>query len=191
MQRWADVEDVLVGLAEIDLRGCGEIRPTLMAAEGEEPLLVAVLRPFERGGYQSPIIELLALACPLGADRLALGIGGRAWSLDDPLPPVVDGVGDLRQRVLCLELTQAGGPHRSVLRPFDMADGAVCWHEPLEQPGQDGWIGAVLRMAVTEGHTMAASARELRRQARRCVRLGHQLSFTPQTLERLGECSRR
>lgn len=184
MEQWTAIEQLLIGLAEHDLRAEGEVRPTLFAGRGEELLLIAGVRPFPKHGYQDPLIELLALACPLGADRLAVSIGGRAWSLNDPLPPVVDGVGDLRQRVLCLDLAVAGEPQRSVVRPYEMAGDEVCWGDMIEQMDTDGWIGSALRIAVTQGLGVVPQS-ELRRQARRCARLGHALTFSPEAGERI------
>src|SRR5687767_6035135 len=97
---WGDVEGFLLDEAAKDVALSDEVRPCLAAFAGDEPLLVAWWRPFPKGGYADPLIELLALACPLGADRVAQSLAGRATSLDDPIAPVVAGVGDLRQRVV-------------------------------------------------------------------------------------------
>lgn len=189
MQRWAEIESLAKALAEADLRSSDEVRPTLFAADGEEVLLVAGLRPFPKHGYHDPLIELLALACPLGADRLAVSIAGRAWSLDDPLPPVVEGVGDLRQRVFCVELAVAGGPPRSVVWPFVVSDSVVVWNRPMETSEAESWIGSALRLAVEEGRGLVGNTdkEELIRQAQRCLSLGHQLALSPAGAERLAE----
>ncbi len=188
MQRWADVEDFLVDEAAADLVAGRDVRPCLVAFDSDEPLFVAFLRSFAKGCYDEPIIELLALAGPLGANRLALAVGGRAWSLDDPIPPVLDGVGDLRQRVLCItRVDGASGPVQteSALYPFATDGARVRWDPVVRQSAGKGWIPAALALAVQERAALTATAAEARRQARRCVELGHLLGLADAGAERL------
>lgn len=182
MQRWSDVEEFLIEAAEDDLRATGEVTPCLIACAGDEPLLAAFMRPFERGSHADPMIELLALAMPLGADRLALSMGGRAWSLDDPVAPAVDGVGDLRQRVVCVHLADgtSGSPGvQTLLRPFTIRHGAVEWEGELRPGPAEGWVTEALAVSVSSAGELRASADELAAQAQRCVVLGHQLYLAP------------
>ena len=213
MQRWADAERVLVELAELELagrelaEGSETVTPCLMAFAGEQLRFTAFLREFDKGAYHSPMIELLALATPLDADRLAFAISGRAWSLRDPIAPVTDDV-DLRQRVLCIELVDGtrGRPQRtSVLLPFDLLPllpGASAepgppgtlgplqrpvWGERQALPGGEGWIGSALALAVSTRarRRMRAPDAEIARQARRVGLLGHELYLEEALAERL------
>ena len=181
MQDWDGVEEFLLEEAERDLSDGVDIRPCLMAFDAEQALLVAFLRSFDKGRYDEPIIELLALAGPLGANRLVLSIGARVWSLDDPMVPVIPGVGDLRQRVVVIVRADANAADagvRTSLHPFSVADGTVRWSPAVHQPGGDVWLTSALQLAVERRGALAASPRDMRRQARRCVGLGHLLGLS-------------
>jgi hypothetical protein len=184
---WSDIEALLVGLAGDDLAEDGEVHPALVALSGDTLAFLAFLRPFEKGCYADPMIELLALAMPLGCDRLALSIGGRVWSLEDPIPPVSDEA-DLRQRALVLYYVDGTGPvvSDSVLHPFDLVDGAVVWAPPVgDLGGAQGWIPEALRLSVERREELATGDAEIRRQAARCERLGHEVHLGPEVAERL------
>lgn len=189
MQHWADVATFLLDEATADLSSTGDIRPCMVAFAGEQPLFVAFLRSFARGEYADPLIELLALAAPLDADRLALSLGGRAWSFADPIPPVVEGLGDLRQRVLCV-LTIDGSDAEPVtasrIRAFTLAEGQVLWADEVVTDAGEGWTVQALALAVQRRSLLQTDAREIRRQARRCVALGHLLAFAPDVIAEIG-----
>ncbi|MGH8906127.1 MAG: hypothetical protein ACRD0K_06355 [Egibacteraceae bacterium] len=190
MQQWDEIEQFMIAEAERDLTVGQEVRPCFTAFAGPTPLVLAFVRPFPKGGYQQPLIELIALAAPLDADRLKLSITGRAWSLLDPIPPVDAQAGDLRQRVLSIESVDAhaGRPRsHSVLVPFDVVDGAVVWGEPTRMTGGEGWIPFAFRRAVrVRGRLRGASIADLRAQAERCAALGHLIALGPTVADRLG-----
>lgn len=180
VQTWNETESYLIAEAGHDLEDGEDIRPCMVAFRDDKPLFVAFLRSFAKGAYDGPIVELLALAAPLDANRIAVSVGGRAWSLDDPVPPVVEGVGDLRQRVLCITIVEAMGVGvdvRSVVVPFTRTPCGVAWEPALRTAGGEGWMPSALRLAVEHRSEMSASRRDIRRQARRCVRLGHLLAL--------------
>lgn len=190
MQAWHEwVVELLRAVADLALRSEGEVRPLLVAGEGERPLLYAELRPFPKGRYHDALIELMALALPLGADRVAVGMTGRLWSLDDPIPPVVGGVGDLRQRALVLELIDGhrrAVTNRTLLVPFDLRDGEVVWDEPSDPGPGEGWIPAALRVLVEGRQELAVDLAQIRDQAVRCLALGHRLVLLGPVADRLG-----
>ena len=189
MRKWNDTETYLLAEAGTDLAASDDVRPCLVAFAGDELLLVAFLRSFAKGEYADPLIELLALTAPLGTDRLALSIAGRAWSLDDPVIPAVAGVGDLRQRVLVIHRVDASGGTTTVtsaLYPFTRDNRGVRWEAPLRQGGGEGWLVSALELAVERRESLAAPAAEIRRQARRCVDLGHALALTDGGAHRMG-----
>lgn len=189
MRDWWELSlELARSCAELDLRSDGAVRSRLLAWRGERPLLVAEVRPFPRGGYAAPLIELFALVAPLDADRLALALPARAWSLSDPVPPVVRGVGDLRQRVLAVE--RVDGHHdplrtESALLPFDLTGGAVHWGEPVHPGRAEGWIAGAVEATVRERHRLRCPPRQVRAQALRCARLGHTLVLERHVAERL------
>lgn len=189
MQQWDEVEQFMIAEAQRDLQAGGEVRPCFTAFAGETPLVLAFLRPFPKGGYHDPLIELIALAAPLDADRIKLSISGRAWSLDDPIPPVDPDFGDLRQRVLEIESVDgAAGRLRSgsALLPFNVVDGKVQWGEMMRLSSGEGWIPGALEMAVRTRHKFrGAPLHEIRKQAERCVILGHLVALGPTVAHRL------
>lgn len=188
MQRWEHRETYLLDEARRELEDGGHVRPGLLAVAGERPLLTAFLRDVEPGRLVDALIEVVALAAPLGADRLALSLPGRAWSLDDPLPPVVPGLGDLRQPLIVVqEVDGSAGPprERSGAFPYDLVDGKVRWGPPLRQPGTIGLLAATLLIAVRDRDRLRATDGELRTQARRCVKRGHLVAFSEPVYDRL------
>lgn len=186
--RWDEVEELFVSCAEADLEQWGELAPALVAFSGEQLLFIAWLRPFEKGAYHDPVIELLALAMPLDADRLALALAGRAWSFEDPIAPVSEDA-DLRQRVLVLHFVDgadgAAKPY-SVVRAFDLEDGKVRWGEPRRLDGGQGWVFQALEVAVHRRARLRAPLSEVRAQAARVVELGHDLHLSPELARRFG-----
>ncbi|QBI20928.1 hypothetical protein ER308_15990 [Egibacter rhizosphaerae] len=190
--QWEHVEELLLGEADADLQEAGEVGPAVAAFTGEEPLLLAFLRPFERGAHLDAVVEVAALAVPLGANRIALSIGARAWSLDDPMPPVVPGVGDLRQRAVTVYRVDASRDEthqRSVLWPVEVGPGSVSWGEPFVEEGPPGQsvVGDLPNalVALAEG-SVSASPEDVRAQAARCATLGHDLYLAPEGERRLG-----
>jgi hypothetical protein len=188
---WDEVEELLLALADEELRrGYDPAMACLVAFAGEDLRFLAFLRPFPRGAYHAPLIELLALAGPLGSDRLAFASTGRAWSLDDPIPPVTEDA-DLRQRVLMIQLVDGtSGPpsHRSVVLPFDDGpDGAPVWGPRHEHEAVEGWIAEVLRVAVGAElrARLPAGDAAVAAQARRCLALGHALYLAEDLEQRI------
>ena len=189
MQRWDDVEQFLCHEAARDLVDGESARPCVVAFRGEQPLMVAFLRPHARSAYARPMIEVLSVAGALGADRLMASFSGRAWSWDDPIPPVLPGVGDLRQRVLTIHRVAAAGEAlqaRDVLLPFEVVGGAVAWGERLEHDAAEGWIPAALRLTVEQRAALAAPAAAIAQQVLRCDRLGHVVGLSAAVAARLG-----
>jgi hypothetical protein len=187
MRHWEDVERFLRDSAEEDLTNRGEVASCFVAFRGEDPLLLAYLRPFPKGGYADPIIEVAALAAPLGADRMAVAMGARAWSLDDPIAPVAP-EGDLRQRVVVVHgVDGAGGAPRpfGTIWPYSEEGGAVGWGPPLRSDDAEGWIPAALATMVGAARRIDVTAEDLARQAARCLWLGHDLRLAPSVEERL------
>lgn len=182
LARWADVDDLHRWLAELD---APDPAPHLAAFAGDQLLVVIRLRPFAPGAYQGPLVEALALALPLGADRVSLALPGRAWSLDDPVPPVTDGA-DLRQRVLTQVSVDGHGPGRPdvrmALHPFDAdpATAGLDWQEAVDPGPGEGWITDALAtlVAAREDVATGGSADERRCQVARLETLGHLVVLT-------------
>lgn len=182
---WPERHHFLLAEARQDLEDGAPVRNCLLAFAGEEPLLVAWLRPFAPGAHRAALVEVLALALPLGADRLAVSMPGRMWSLADPIPPVLPGVGDLRQRVVVVEEADAGSwpiATRTTAYPYEVGgDGLPRWLEPLAEEGVTGPVAALLADALAGGLT--ASDAELCQQARRVAELGHLVAVAPGVLD--------
>lgn len=188
MRHWDEVETFFLESARGDLERDGDVAPCLVAFSGEDPLLLAYLRPFDKGEYTDPLIELIALAGPLGADRLAACFGARGWSLDGP-PHEVRSDRDPRQRVLAIQGADgSAGAARpfGTLWPFDLDGGEVRWGEALRTDDPQGWIPQALTAAVAGRERLQASAEEMAAQAVRCAELGHDLYLAPEGERRLG-----
>lgn len=190
MLQWSEVDTYLIDEAADDLIGQDMVTPCLLAFRGDESLFCAYFRSFAKGEYADPLIELLAVAAPLGADRLALSMSARAWSWEDPIPPVVEGLGDLRQRVVLIHRVD-GSSKAAVLscalHPYEIHGDQVRWGDVISQPGEiEGWIGGALTLAVDRRHEMATTDDAIRRQARRCAQLGHLIGWDARTADRLG-----
>jgi hypothetical protein len=190
MQHWHEVKHWLRELAQDDVVETGGIRPTLVAFAGERPLLCARWRPFERGGGHAALIELLTLAMPLGADRLAVSVGGNAWSYADRSghdQPYVGPSGqdwpyprDDRRQVLMIAVsddTTGGGRPRCTLTPFTHGQEGVRWGDPLESDEVEGWLVDTLAAPHQAVPSLQATVDDLAATAMRCVALGHELYF--------------
>jgi hypothetical protein len=173
---FAAATELLRELAADDRRaGDPHARARLLAHRGDEALALVGLRPFD-GSPVPALIEALALLLPLGADRLTFVAPARAWSLDDPIPPVCD-AGDLRATVLtALSADAHDGAARlvgTVWAPTPVAG------PPLLAPADEEPAGPVPDMIrlLLDGRDSVAPASEhvLAVQAGRLVVLGHEL----------------
>ena len=189
MQRWDEIEQFLCEEAARNLVADEPARPCVVGFRGEDPLMVAFLRPHAKGAYADPMIEVLSIAGALQADRMMASFSGRAWSWDDPIPPVLPGVGDLRQRVVTIHRVDAADgtlQARDVLLPFEVVEGAVVWGDRLEHEAAEGWIPAALRATVEQRAAMAVPDRDIAQQVLRCDRLGHLVGLSADVSARLG-----
>jgi hypothetical protein len=189
MRTWDELHDFLLGEAANDLEAYEQVRPCLVAFRGDEPLFLAWFRPCDEGRYEQALIELLAVSCPLGADRLALSVSARTWSDKDQVSAVTPGVADPRQRVVLIESVDASTdpPERgSLIVPFSLRGGRVRWEEDrLSLEGADGWMSQALFLAATDPEAVSGDDEEIRKQVLRCVARGHLLAFDPKLVERL------
>lgn len=182
---WEDTERTLLDLAGVDLEHGGEVQPTMLAFRGEQALFLATLRPFAKGAYHDPIIEVGCLASALNADRVALSLAGRAWSTDDPIPPVLPDGPDLRQRVVVIHFVDGADDAVSawqVLAPFTVTAGQVRWEPAQRMEGAAGWIASALEVLVAQRHQLTGCPEETGEQVLRCESLGHRLAWGPDTI---------
>lgn len=193
---WDAIDDHLLDLAADDLRAGSEPRPTLAAFDGVRPLALVGLRPFDPRGALQALLEVLALVLPLGADRLAFAALGRAWSLDDPIPPVC-GDGDLRQRVILLAVADghdAPCELTTVLRPFTVEADTLHWGEALrsEEP-PDGRVASAMTVLLNDRHRFddLGDERKLAAQFARVLLLGHEVALAETAADRLVLASAR
>lgn len=177
---WDHLDDLHRWYAQLD---APDPRPHLAAYAGDDAVALVGLRPFAPGAYQGPLVEAMALALPLGADRVSLALPGRAWSLDDPVAPVTDGA-DLRQRVLTQVTVDGHGRRRPTvtmrLHPFDPspdAPGGLRWGDAVAPGPGEGWIADALLTLVEARDRIGADADHdaIVRQAWRLDQLGHEV----------------
>jgi hypothetical protein len=172
----------MLDLALTDLEAGTDVLPTMVAFDGDQPLFLATLRPFLKGDYHDPVIEISSLASCLGADRLLLSLSGRAWSTQDPIPPVLGEGADLRQRVITLHAADAYRRPvavRTTIVPFDIDpyDGSVSTGQTISDLGGEGFIPLALRAAVADPQS---SVEEVGLQMMRCEALGHRIAWSRQ-----------
>ena len=189
---WEDAEDLLIAGAETDLHAGYTPLPTIAAFVGDEVVAFGVLRPLDERGPVPALVEVLALLLPCGVDRVALLLPGRAWSLDDPIPPVCE-EGDLRPRVVVL--VQADGVAaacrpRTRLLTIAPVDGPGGWE--LTDAGVDTTeveapLVDALRILLDSRCEVAADTdnAELLAQLGRVLLLGHELALSPWLTDRL------
>jgi hypothetical protein len=184
---WEQAEGFLLDLAASDLAAGAWPLPTLFACIDDEAVAVDTLRPFDDDGPVPALVEVLALLLPLGVNRVALLLPGRAWSTLDPIPPVAED-GDLRARVLMV--VQADGVQRpcrasSRLRELHEEPGGGRWRigevvaegsEDVEAPVLDA-LGILLDRRDELGDDTTGSA--LVAQLGRVLLLGHELALSP------------
>ena len=171
-------------------------RPWLLAFAADRLLVLIGLRPFAPGQSEGPLVEAMALALPIGADRVSVALPARAWSMDDPVPPVTSDA-DLRQRVLIQVTVDGRGRSapdvRSRLHPFRVSEVSgdedrLEW-DPMVDPGPgEGWVPEALSAMVAGRHRIGVGAGvdEHRRQLLRLDDLGHDVLLTPDGRDRLG-----
>lgn len=188
METWQQTEAFLLEHADTDLAELGQVQPCLVARRDAQQLLLAYLRPFDPGGCPDALSEVLTVAALLGADDLTLCLSGRAWSLQDPLPPVLPGAGDLRELIVLLshvDRHSPGGRAHTTLHRIQGPRGPVERAPAATLPGGQGPVLATLEHAVKPevrealdhgaDERLAAAAR----QTVRCLLLDHELALGP------------
>jgi hypothetical protein len=177
MRHWHEVEDWLRACAHDDVVVRGAIRPTLVAFAGARPLLIARWRPFAPREGHVALTELLSVTTPLGADRLAVAIGGTVRSLDGPSaqPPPVAGDGARDALVVATAERDVGEAPRCTLTPFERSTCGVQWGLPDVSDAVAGWLPHMLRAAVHAAVPTRPSADDVAARALRCLVLGHEL----------------
>lgn len=172
-------EDLARTFSELDVDLGEEPRHRLAAYRDDEVLALVDLRPFPRGGIERPMVEAMAGVMALGANRFGAALPGRAWSTEDPIPPVSDHA-DLRQRVLSLTTASADRGVRCWLVPFDLDGHRLTWGDPVlgDDPGPvEGWVPHALRVAAEEPWDPDPDAAG--QQLARCTALGHHVMLAP------------
>jgi hypothetical protein len=187
--RWTDQMPLLIDLAVADLDAGRDVLPTMVAFRGDQPLFLVTLRPFAGGEHHDPIIEAGALALALHADRVLLSLAGRAWSTQDPIPPVLPGAGDLRQPVIVVHQADATTDDPIALTtvvPVDRdggAEGGVVLGAAMSDLSAAGWVPQVLLALVAAADDGPRDPDELAIQVRRCLALGHRIAWSPSVRE--------
>jgi hypothetical protein len=168
MQNWDEVEGWLRDRAHEDVLERGAIRPTLVAFAGARPLLIAGFRPFGPAQGAAALHELLAVALPLGADRLAVSFGGWSRVIDDPARAT--------REILLIAVAEGGlrPVPRCTLTPFDHHGYDVVWGQQITSDSAAGWLVRALAGALA-GAPAAVAADDVVAQAQRCLALGHEL----------------
>lgn len=183
---WHDAGRMQRDLATIDARTTGEIGPRLIGFRDDQPLVLIALRPFAPGAALGPVVEALAFALPFGATQVSLALPSRAWSLEDPIPPVSDGV-DLRQRVL-MEMRAEAGAFTSHLHPFELKERTITWEPTRDDLGMpEGQVAHALQAAVVAEHDWGHDPFAVVDQLVRLGTRGHEVALSARGELRLGD----
>lgn len=182
--RWDDAPDALLGFATRDLDTDVTPLPTLLAFAGPEPIAIATLRPFGSGEALQALIELLALLLPVGADRVAVSLPGRAWSTEDPVVPVCED-GDLRTHVLVIVTADANASTcrvEATVHPWERTGGGWAWSAPVPAERPVAPLVDALELLLGARDELDVDDRDDRQlavQFARVLLLGHQLWLAP------------
>lgn len=183
---WDDAANLLLSLEEEALATDVPPTPLLLAYAGDAAIATVRLRPFPSGGLLDALIEVLSLLLHLGVDRVALALPGRAWSLDDPIPPVSDEV-DLRVPVVVLALADAhDGPCQLTTRihPYRPAEGFDGPLAPDERPEAPA-LEALTLLLDNRGDLAVEPDLRVAAQLARLLLRGHLVALEPGAAARL------
>jgi hypothetical protein len=194
LHRWEDVTEDVLWMVEPEVAAGFPPPPVLAAFAGDEPVAVVGLRPFGPGEVVDPLVEVLALLLPLGADRVVLALPARIWDADDPCAGDVAGV-DLRTTAVAITTVDGHGRatpdlHGSV-HPYGIDDHGGHGWLPTDLPADLGapegpatpslacLVGGRDQLAAEPDPTTVAL------QFARCLLRGHKVILSPHVAERL------
>ena len=171
---WGDRVATVRAWCELDHEVGDQPRPRLLGYLDDRLAIAIDLRPFPPGGMHRPLTEAMAALAGVGCTGIVAAFPGRAWSMQDPIPPVTEGV-DLRQRVVVVTSARRGDRPACVVLPFEADADGLRWLSVLAMPGPDERIGRMLEVTVM--HEFDATVEEASRQLARCVALGHTVAM--------------
>ncbi len=151
MAHWDERFDLFRTLAADDLEDGDDVFATVVGFNGDHGVVLVGVRDFLQGTHIAALTEALSLPWGLGCSRFCVALAGRAWSLDDPIPPVA-GDADLRQRVVAVEEVAGGDGHprrASHLLPFTRHAGGVTWHDRVTMSASQGPVGDMLAILAS------------------------------------------
>ena len=185
---WDQAHHLLLSGATEDLDRGHPPLPVLAAAIDEELVALGVLRPFDATeGPLPPVVELLALLLPLGVDRIALLLPGRAWQQDEPAGDGLGGngsTGDAQHVVVLVVADGRESPCRlqAELREIEWCDGTEVLGPPraADDP-QDSPLLAALQLLLERRRELVDDAHttSILGQLARILLLGHELAMAP------------
>lgn len=178
MHRWEDVEWWLRHLAADDLRTTDSVRPTLVAFAGRRPLLLVRCRAFAAGEGAAAVREILDIAVPLGADRIAMSFGGSARRLDGPARSPAHDDPAVTCDVVVIAVTQRGDDEvdtRCTLHFVRRGRTGPVIAPPHHTSPVGGWLRATLAEALAARPATPPSPEVIAAQAVHSITLGHEL----------------
>lgn len=136
---------VLTGLAGAELAEGGAIVPTVVGGTDTPKALVS-LPAFAAGEHLAALLPALSLLWALGCSRIIASFTGRAWSLKDPIAPVLEDGADMRQHVLIIADVTAAEATTHII-PIDGRELRTA--ETITTSGVRGHIVEMMRTVVT------------------------------------------
>ena len=193
-EHWDEVELDLQVEATLALDEGYAPEPLLVAFEGQEPVGIVGLRPFEAEGVLQALVEVLALLLPLGARRVALTLPGRAREVPDAGHTSLTAAGDEAPLVVIVTADAIGeGPTRLRARVLPLEHDGDCWQwqeEDAVDVDADEWditqaLGVLLDAPAPLDARAAPERTLLQAQLARCLLLGHVVTLAPPAADRL------
>jgi hypothetical protein len=176
MQDWNDVDAWLRDIADRDLAATGGVRPTLVAFTAHRPLLMVRCRAFAPGDGAAALREMLDIAVPMGADRVAVSFGGTARTYGGGVGSPTRGPdAEVSETLLIAVAERRDGcvDLRCALHPLGRGGG-----RPARPTGPDpvgGWLARMLTDTLEVAPVVPLPPAVIAARAAQSITLGHEL----------------
>jgi hypothetical protein len=176
MQDWNDVDAWLRDVADHDLAATGGVRPTLVAFAAHRPLLMVRCRAFAPVDGAAALREMLDIAVPMGADRVAVSFGGTARTDGGEVGTPTRGLDARVSEILLIAVAErmdGGVDLRCALHPL----GRGGYGRAARSTGPDpvgGWLARMLTDALAVAPVVPLPPAVIAARVTHSITLGHE-----------------
>ena len=177
MQDWNDVEEWLRDVAGHDVAATGGVRPTLVAFAAHRPLLMVRCRGFAPGDGPAALREMLDIAVPMGADRVAVSFGGTAQTDGGGVSAVAGGPDATVREILLIAVAERSDDSvdlRCALHPLEPGGCGRAARSTGPDP-VGGWLAWMLTDALAGAPAVPRPAAVIAARVTQSITLGHEL----------------